>query len=108
MALQMGGVAVDQKRAHRVHGGGAPVHLANQRVIWRYLARAHAGEFVNLPLARADEDALALELLHAEHALDDFDIPERIVLPAERHASVKANARIAAVLHDELRRVGLL
>lgn len=61
-------------------------------------------------LAKAEAAAVSLgvPVLHAEHSLDDFDIPERIVLPAERHASVKANARIAAVLHDELRRVGLL
>lgn len=54
--------------------------------------------------AKATEGAAlaGVRLIHAEHALDDFDIPDRIVLPGERHASVKANARIAEVIRAGL------
>ncbi len=61
-------------------------------------------------LARAAEAAgrLQLPVLHVENALDEMDVAERIVIPAERHASAAGNARIGAAVERELRAKGFL
>jgi hypothetical protein len=51
---------------------------------------------------------LRLPVLHVEHVLDDMDFADRVVLPAERHASPAGNARIGAAVERELRNQGLL
>ena len=51
---------------------------------------------------------LRLPVLHVEHALDDMDFADRLVLPAERHASAAGNARIGAAVERRLRAQGLL
>jgi lysophospholipase L1-like esterase len=67
---------------------------------------------LDVPDARAADPMFAMAtegarearmpLIHAEHALDDMDIPDRVVLPGERHASPEGNARIAAVIREGL------
>ncbi|MDP2309566.1 MAG: GDSL-type esterase/lipase family protein [Pseudomonadota bacterium] len=58
--------------------------------------------------AREAASAASLPFIDAEHALDDFDLPDRRVLPGEHHASVRANARIADVIREGLVAKGIL
>ncbi len=60
-----------------------------------------------LQLAAEVAGILDIPVIAAQHALDQMDIPDRIVLPAERHASAAGNEAIAAVIDREGARLKL-
>lgn len=57
----------------------------------------HAADALYARVARVAED-LGIPVVHAEGSLDPLDLPERVVLPGEHHASARGNAAIAAAV----------
>ncbi len=70
-------------------------------------ADPHAADPI-LAMAATSAAGQGAAVIQAWHTVDNLDIPERVVLPGEFHASAKANGRIAAFVVAELRRLGIV